>query len=216
MNRKGLIYHWLGYVALIVFALYWVSIFILAMPNNPAKSNIITHAPRFKNMFGYSWKLFTPPAIYNPRLYIVVCNPATPGHADSTEILLPIVKKKQTHAPFNNKENIIDYLVNTCVTSFIYIIWHDKSIPINNNASDSLTRNAVIGSVANQGIFKVYLSTLNNYCSQVIKEKKIYQRGAKARFVITEKLIRPFNEIGKEYTEKELLVYETDFSPIVP
>ncbi|MEO6231173.1 MAG: hypothetical protein ABJB11_15205 [Ferruginibacter sp.] len=215
MNPKRSFYNWLAYLSLMLFILYWASIFIMAMPRNSTKLAITQHVPRFKNMFGYSWKLFTPPATYNPRLYIVVRDSTLPDHADSTEILLPMVKEKQAKAPFNNPENIIDYLVNTSVTSFTYIIWHNDPLPGNTTAADSLTRRNEIGKVANHILFKANLATINNYCSQVIQEKQLFKKGNEARFVITEKLTRPFNEIGNiAYKEKELLVYETGFAPI--
>lgn len=187
------------------------------MPSNYAKEIIANHAPRFSTMFGISWNLFTPPFTYNNRLYYIVRNTGRPDRSDTIEVLENISLQKQTTAPFNQKENIIDHLVNNNVSRLTKTIWLNKKKPQESEpgTTDSAYIASAIAEVANSKNYLIFLTTLNNYCKVALKENKIDTAGKEVKTVIKEKMIRPFKEMyNTNFVQKETLVFETPFKPV--
>ena len=132
------------------FILYWISIFILAMPSNVVKGFITDRTPRYNSLFGNSWNFFAPPYTYYNRLYYIIREKAHPNKVDTIEVIENISKQKQHNAPFNQKENIIDHLINHDVGMIIYIVWKDKRKPSDSEpgTTDSIYIASAIASVA--------------------------------------------------------------------
>lgn len=213
---KKIFYSILSYLCIGAFFLYWSGIFILAMPSNRVKKIIINKAPRFRNTFGTTWRLFTPPSPFNDRLYFIVRDITSPDKTDTIEVLENISLQKQHNAPFNQRENIIDHLVNNNVLNVKLIIWSNKKKPAEGLAEtkDSLyIPNAIAAFTYNKN-YNAYLSTLKNYAIVVLKQKQIDTTNKELKIVITEKKIRPFNQMtGTNLLQKETLVFETFFKP---
>ena len=208
------LYRILSYLGIIAFLLYWISIFILAMPSNYAKTTLSNYAPRFNSLFGTTWRLFTPPHTNNNRLYYIVRDIKRPFESDTFEVLENIALQKQLYAPFNQKHNIIDHIVNNTVAGLKRTVWLNKKMPDDTikGIADSLYIAGAIASVANDQNYCNYLATINNYCAVFLKEKKIELSGKEVKIIIKEKMTRPFKEIGKaQYLQKETLVFETPY-----
>jgi hypothetical protein len=212
------LYRILSYLGIIVFLLYWLSLFILAMPSNYARTALLNYAPRFNSVFGTTWRLFTPPHSYNNRLYYIVRDIERPSESDTIEVLENIALQKQRHAPFNQKENIIDHMVNNSVAGLKRTVWPNQKMPDDAvpSAPDSLQIARAIAGVVNKEDYGNYLATINNYCAVVLNDKKIDLSGKEVKILIKEKLTRPFNQMGKTpYWQKEILVFETPYKAFV-
>lgn len=213
---KNSFYSIISYLCLVTFFLYWVVIFILAMPPGYANKSVSEKAPLFKNMFGISWKLFTPPDIYNDRLYFVARNIEKPYESDTIEVLEKIALQKQQNAPFNNKENIIDHLVNNNVSNIKRTVWFNKKMPSQDapGTTDSLYIAHAIAAVAATPNYTAFVTTLSNYCRVIFKENNIDIIGKEFKIIITEKKIPSFKHIGDtSFLQKEVLVFETPYKP---
>lgn len=213
---KNPFYRILSYLCIGAFFLYWSAIFILAMPSNHAKKIIMNKAPRFRNIFGTTWRLFTPPHTFSDRLYFIVRNIEGPGEADTIEVLENIALQKQYNAPFNQTENVIDHLVNNNVLNIKVCIWSNKKKPAEGfpeTKDPSYIPNAV-AAVAYNKSYIASLATLKNYCVIVLKQKKIDTSGKEVKILIAEKKTRPFNQLADtNLVEKESLVFETPYIP---
>ena len=209
----------ISYLAIFIFLLHWTLAFILAMPANYVKKAITNHAPRYQAMFP-QWKLFTPPFTYHDRLYFIIRDSKGNGNkSDTIEVLANIALQKQKKAPFNQRENIIDHLVNNNVAKLKKIVWpYEKTKDsVTLNKSDSATIARSISNVQNNINYKRYLATLVNYSKIVLQQKHIDTTGKEVKIVIKEKKIRPFNQISNiSYLQNEILVFETTYMPVNP
>lgn len=213
---KNAFYSLLSYLCLGTFFLYWLIIFILVMPPGYANKTMSEKAPMFKNMFGISWKLFTPPFTYNDRLYYIVRDIERPYRADTLEVLEKIALQKQRNAPFNDEENVIDHLVNNNVSGVKRTVWFNKKMPSQDTpgTTDSLYIAHAIAAVAATNNYTAFVTTLNNYCRVILKENNIDTIGKEFKIIITEKKIPPFKHIGDpSFLQKETLVFETPYKP---
>ncbi|WP_301921278.1 hypothetical protein, partial [Ferruginibacter sp.] len=194
---KKPVYEILSCLCIAAFLVYWSIIFILVMPSNSVKKIISQHSPRFKNTFGIAWTLFTPPNTCNDRLYFVVR--IINGHEkpDTIEVLENIALQKQAHAPFNQKENIIDHLVNNTVSNIKLMVWYNKKKPVVDmpGISDSLYIANAIAAVEGRQGYSAYPNTLTNYCRIILRQKKINTANKEIKIMITEKQIRPFKQM---------------------
>lgn len=218
-GMKKPVYKILSYLCITAFLLYWVVIFILAMPSSRAKQIISQHTPRFKNTFGFAWSLFTPPNTYDDRLYFIVRGITTPEKSDTIEVLENIALQKQEHAPFNQKENIIDHLLNRNVYLIKKSMWYYKTKRSGNLAgtTDSLYMANAIAAVRGTQYYNASLNTLTNYCSAILLQKKIDTSGKEIKIMITEKQMRPFKQMtDSNFLEKETLVFEIPYRPLNP
>ena len=209
----------LSYLAILIFLLHWAVAFILAMPANYVKQTVANHASRYQTMFS-SWNFFTPPFIYHNRLYFIVRDSKISGNRqDTIEVLANISLQKQIRVPFNQRENIIDHLVNNSVAGLKRVVRSYKitTDSLATNKSDSLTIARSISNAEGNNNYKRYLATLTNYCKIVLQQKNIDIIGKEVKIVIKEKEIRPFKQIGDaSYLQKEILVFETTYKPVNP
>ena len=216
---KKPVYKILSYLCIAAFLLYWVIIFILAMPSSRAKQIISQHTPRFKSIFGFAWTLFTPPNTYNDRLYFIVRGITTPEKSDTIEVLENVAHQKQRHAPFNQKENIIDHLVNNNVWNIKLMVWSNKKKPAGNvpGTTDSLYIANATAVVAGTQAYSTFVNTLTNYFRIILQQKKIDTADKEIKIMITEKQIRPFKQMtDSNFLQKETLVFETAYKPLNP
>ncbi len=186
------------------------------MPPGYANKTMSEKAPMFKNMFGISWKLFTPPFTYNDRLYFIVRDIERPYIADTLEVLEKIALQKQRNAPFNDEENVIDHLVNNNVSGVKRTVWFNKKMPSQDTpgTTDSLYIAHAIAAVAATNNYTAFVTTLNNYCMVILKENNIDTIRKEFKIIITEKKIPPFKHIGDtSFLQKETLVFETPYKP---
>lgn len=201
-------------VAVVIFLLYWMAVFAVSFTGSKAKQIIGNVAPKFNSLFGYSWRLFTPPYTFNVRLYFIVQDVYPPYQTDTVEVLQQIALQKQTAAPFNQPETITDYLVNSNVNGLIKTVWSNKNMPSDIPAplTDSGYVAQAIAKVEMDKTYQMYLATLKNYCQVVLKDRQISSVGKEIKIVIKEKAIRPFDAMQeKGFEEKERLVFETAF-----
>ncbi len=207
----------LSYIGMGVFCCFWVSIIFLILPSNYPKEVLATNAPRYTNMFGGSWKFFTPPYTYNMRLYVIVKDTNAPAKPDTLEVLKQIALQKQQNAPLNQHETIVDYLVNNNVSGILNAIWTNKKMPAEDmpETLDAVYMARAIAAVDTNHTYLLHLDNLKNYCKIALTENKIDISGKEIKMQIKGRKIRPFKEIGNpRFLQKETLVFETTIKPL--
>ena len=216
---KNQLYRILPYIVVSGFLLYWLTAIIWAMPTGYAQKALTAFVPRLKIMYGFKWKLFTPPYTYNHRLYFIVRNTGEQSSTDSIEVLQNMSLQKQKNAPFNQQESNIDYLVQRNVTGIVNTVYKTREKPgsdlAQNNSAAYMAE--AIKAVATNKDFHVHLRSLNNYGKEVLRQNETGTSGKEMKIVITEYMIRPFKERNNNgFRQKEILVFETPFTPVAP
>jgi hypothetical protein len=215
---KNPFYRILSYLCIVIFIGYWIGLFICAMPSNYAKNIISNRAPRFKSIFGATWKLFTPPDSSNNRLYIIVRSMTKPDLSDTIEVLANISLQKQRNAPFNQPENVIDHLVNNNVIAVLSKVWYNKKMPAEDatGTTDSLYIANAIAAATFYNAYNAGLASLENYSKLVLKNNNIDLAGKETKIVIKKISIRPFKQMNdSHFLQKETLIFETPYKPCI-
>jgi len=187
------------------------------LPANFAQKIINENTPRLNTIFARPWQLFTPPPHYNQRLYLITKSTTVPLTCDTMELLGNLAKNKQEAAPFNQKENILEHMINNSVSGLLYTVWTKKKMsePSYPGSIDSLLVAASIKKAAFKNNYIICLSSIKNYGLMVLKEQKIKIKNTELKIVIKLKMIRPFHELDNaNYIQKETVVFETPYQPI--
>ncbi len=206
------------YLCITGFLLHWTIVFILSLPSPFQMKSTLLYAPRMKTMFS-SWRLFTPPYTFDTRLYMVLRDTNGNGKTDTIEVLERLALQKQARAPFNQRENILDHMVNQHVGGLLRTVWGNKKMPgeYTPGSPTAPYLPEAIAKIENNSGYQVNMATIYNYCRLVLKEYSINEAGKELKIVITKKMIRPFNELDNaQYHPKELPVFETAFKSLIP
>lgn len=211
------IYKIVSIVAVIVFLLYWSLSILWPMPGFKYRNSIQKKIYFPRVLFVSSWKLFTPPYQHDQRLYYIVRNVKKSFIADTIEVLGNISKQKQLKAPFNQKELIVDYLVNKNVVHLPRNRWGD-------NKKTGKDSSAILASakmaqakemMENNGSYQMHLSSLINFGLVILKEKKINSDGKEMKIVIKQKIMRPFKEMNNtNFIRTETTIFESTYMPL--
>ena len=215
---RNYFYTGLTYFCLVAFALYWIAVIITSIPFGFAKERVTILHPGMKLLFGSPNKLFTPPYTYNDRLYLITRDIKTPQITDTIEVLAKLAVRKQQRAPCNQKENIMDHLVNNTVAGLKRAVLQNKKMPDGAvpATTDSIYIAGALTKLANSKHFINYSTALNNYCRLILKENKTALAGKEVKIVIKEKMIPPFNQPGNSpFLQRETIVFETPYTPLL-
>jgi hypothetical protein len=212
---KNAICRILPYFFVAGFILYWLSVFMLAMPDNYAKNSLKKAPPRYNLLFGNSWNFFSPPFTYNNRLYYVLRDIAHSANADTIEVLENIIRQKQLKAPFNQAENIIDHLLHHEAVRMITAVWNNRTRPSENEpgTTDSAYITKAVAAAAGNINFINSKAALLNYANIIAKKRKIDTTGKEISIIIKLQPIRPFKYLtDTSLTQKEITCVETVFN----
>ncbi len=197
--------------AVVFFLCFWLTIFIFSISGSNIKQLNPYDIAKISKEFS-AWKFFTPPFTFNLRLYYITSDTTNASKTDTLEVLERIALRKQQHAPFNQKENIVDHLVNNSVNGLLRSVWIGRKMQGDNIPSipDSLFLTTVIASAEKDKNYLRYLSTIKNYGITVLKENDIDSKNKRIKIVISQMPNIPFNEIhNKKYIQKETVIFET-------
>lgn len=106
-------------VTLLAFIMYWIVTLFFTFPNNPLSAKNFELKLFFDTHLSQRWDFFAPPPTSNDRLYFSYFynDPITKLKKVRTfEVLEPIITEKRKKAPFNKKEDVMDYIVSGSVS----------------------------------------------------------------------------------------------------
>lgn len=103
---------------LILVAAYWLITLFFVFPANYLSVKGYYASKYFDLLFFQRWGFFAPPPTYNERLYYSFYK--SDMHPTGTyEVLQNIYLEKQQKAPFNKKEEVIDYILSNSISTLI-------------------------------------------------------------------------------------------------
>ena len=183
------------------------------MPDNPVRSNIAKPLYDFNLLFSQKWNFFAPPPKSNSKLYFVYYSNEKPLY--SCEVLSTILQEKRAKAPFNSKEEAVDYIISGSISQLTnYIILNRENLSFQNQTKkiedlDSDARKILLAKTNDINEFK----TLVNF-SKIVAKKKIPEETVtkinKIKIIITETEIPKFHDRYNKEPEEKLLL-ETNY-----
>ncbi len=174
--------------------------------------------PRFSKTFGHTWRLFTPPYTFHHRLYYVTRDKYSHAPLDTFEVLEKIARQKQSKAPFNQKEMVMDYLVNPNVAGITGLVWANKKKPVtvSPTAADSAYIRNAVAEMSDDNNYNFCVKSLLNYCKLILRRNGDLFTNKEVQLIIKEKQMRPFYfPRGQPFSEPEVLVYESPFYSLI-
>lgn len=218
MHKKNISWKIGTFGILLAAVLYWVGVIICIIPTRTTQK-IAAKSPRFSALFGFSWKLFTPPFTYNNRLYYIVRDVDQPLSTDTIEVMELLNIQKRNNAPFNQKENLLDHLVHSNTSRLVRTVWGTKLKPAPHlpNTMDSAYLAATLERAVKRRNYAIHLATLRNYGKIALREKGIPLTHKELKILITQQPITPFKERNNPgWVPQEVLVFDSPFKPIDP
>ncbi|CAA7386119.1 DUF5819 family protein [Chryseobacterium fistulae] len=102
------------FITFCLFIAYWSLTLFFTFPENPMNVRDLKYRQYFEAHFYQNWSFFAPPATFNERLYFsyIYNDPITNTKKVRTfETLVPITQEKKKKAPFNRKQDVLDYVI---------------------------------------------------------------------------------------------------------
>jgi len=208
------IYKILSFFSIIIFSLYWSVAFLWTLPAFKSKNSIGRKINLPKTIFMSEWKLFTPPATYDYRLYYIVRNIKKTAIADRIEVLENLSIQQQLKAPFNQQELILDYLVNKNIARLSKTGWAiDKKSGIDSSGIATFGKiPSSMAKVESRKNYQMNFSSLFNFGMMVLHERNINIEGNEMKIVIKKKIIKPFKEMhNKRFVRTETTTFESPY-----
>ncbi|CAM1364855.1 hypothetical protein [Tenacibaculum xiamenense] len=198
------------YFLLLVFSSYWLITFFFNAPDNYIKIQFFQEGDVFSKFFYQKWGFFAPPPQFNEKLYCLVLNKKDSTKVKSFELMQSIIEEKVARAPFNNKADILDYILsNSCISINNQIVelkerveYLEKKKRLEVHEKDS---------IINRGLeVTSYYKVLKNYVQEVARKNKVNKEDYLVSFMITNIPIPKFVDRNKDSVHvEESLVYRS-------
>ena len=108
------------FAGLILF--YGITTLIFSVPENYLNISLIEYESGFNSFFYQKWGFFAPPPKANERLYYIFEKKTNNKELIAFEVIEPLLKQKHEKAPFNTKEDLMDYLISNSIHNLTNII----------------------------------------------------------------------------------------------
>lgn len=198
-------------VSILLFVIvYWIVTFFFVLPSNYLNVQAYRESKFFDLFLFQRWGFFAPPPTFNDRLYYTYYDKnKNKKQIRSYEILENIYSQKQKQAPFNKKDEIMDYVISNTVNSLLdfsreannLIEYDSLLIPEHNNSNSKRTK-FIINEIEARHGFK----TLANYGRILAKENGIKDSGDLFQIKITRISIPQFEDRYKQGSENLFFV----------
>ncbi len=104
------------FIILFIAVFYWGSTILYCSPNNYIRISHNLYMHFFEIFLYQKWTFFAPPPEHNERLYLTFLSKADSSKTLAVmEVTTYINQAKQKNAPFNSKEEVVDYIISNSV-----------------------------------------------------------------------------------------------------
>ncbi|SED18592.1 hypothetical protein SAMN04489761_4550 [Tenacibaculum sp. MAR_2009_124] len=198
------------YIILLVYSSYWLMTFFFNAPDNYIKIQFFQEGDAFNKFFYQKWGFFAPPPQFDEKLYCLILSKKDTSEVKSFELMQAIIKEKVDKAPFNNKADVLDYILsNSCISINNQIVelkdrveYLEKKRKLEAFEKDS---------ILNRGLeVTSYYKVLKNYVQEVARKKNVNSKDYLVSFMITNTPIPKFVNRNKDSVNvEESLVYRS-------
>jgi hypothetical protein len=210
MKNKPILYA----IILGFFILYWGITIFFNLPDNYLKIKSAKGNAYFQFFLFQRWGFFAPPPTFNDRLYFIY---KSKGNSKSKiiEVLEDLYKQKSSRAPFNSKENIMDYLLSNSINSLCDDIVELENYKRYAVLTKQLKKDTTIISLIQERMEgSPQFNTLVNYGLTIAKHDKELSVKDSISFIITRIYIPVFVDRFMDSIRKEEFVFQSKFKPI--
>lgn len=194
------------YAVLLTIAAYWAVTFFFILPENDLNIQANKYNQYFDLVFYQRWAFFAPPPQFNERLYFVFYNKNHQLLSDY-EVLDEVAREKQKAAPFNKKEELIDYILYNTTQGIIdnmrdlrqVLIFQKKIQKI--DFADSVKSKVIHKSLEVTPEFK----TLLNYAKLLSINKHLDPKQVEVKIEISRVAIPQFAERNSRTRQEQFL-----------
>jgi hypothetical protein len=194
------------------FLYYGIVTLIYVTPDNFINISLIEHNQKFETFFYQRWGFFAPPPQSNDRLYYYFQKKNNKKEVIVYEVIEPLLKQKYLKAPFNGKEDLIDYLISNSINVIV-----DGIISIRQSVEyDAKLKNIKINEIEiTKNVNKIIKSTkpfktLMNYSKKVAINNKLEYDDYYVYIKISQKKIPKFIDRDKKnIKESEQLIFDS-------
>lgn len=204
---------------MLVFISYWLITVVFTFPENFINISLDRGNQIFQLFFFQRWAFFAPPPNFDERVYFTYIDRSS-GLSKTYEIIETINEEKSKKAPFNTKEDILDYIISNSVNGIQEMMYemqevhkHEEDIESPSDSKD-INRKHFIDStyltMINEVIPKTdYFKTLKNYSIVIAEKKGIRVKDCKVVIAMSRRLIPKFVDRFSVEKRKEEIFFES-------
>lgn len=196
--------------SLTILLFYWVITIFYVLPPNDLNVRSYRFYKYFDIMFFQRWAFFAPPPTFNEHLYFNFFTTKN-EFLERFEVLEELAKKKQKAAPFNKKEDVLDYLMANTVSSLIdnsrqlqEVINYEQKEKLQ-NISDSLKQRMLHDALEKTDEFH----SLKNYAAILALQNGLDTSHLNFQVQISRIAIPPFAERFSKKKQNETYVFNS-------
>lgn len=198
------------YTTLIIglFFFYWSVTLIFVLPTNYISIQLTEYSGLFQTFFYQRWGFFAPPPKSNDRLYYVFINKYDNSKILTFEVIESLLKDKHLNAPFNAKEDLIDYLLSNSIYALNDEVLNRREFLLDQKLDDKKKRvaiNLIKEEIKRTNSFK----TLMKYSDYIMQKNNLDKDSYEVSFYITQKRINSFFDRNKKKLSKEDLIFDS-------
>ncbi|MBP0613907.1 hypothetical protein J8J42_12745 [Chryseobacterium sp. cx-311] len=158
------------YIIAVIVIIYAASTLLYNSPNNYIKIKFEKELKIFDLFFNQRWGFFAPPPTFNNRLYYTFYD-KNQKKIETFEVLQNLSEQKRYARPFNEREEMIDYLLNGPIIAISnYIPLHRDSILRSRpSLSDAAANKFAVEKISANAESLPGYAVLKNYSKEVAK-----------------------------------------------
>jgi hypothetical protein len=196
------------------FLFYGIITLIFVTPDNFINISLVEYNSKFETFFYQRWGFFAPPPQSNDRLYYFFEKKNNKEEIIVYEVIEPLLKQKYLKAPFNGKEDLVDYLISNSINLIVDgIISVRESIEYDAKLNNIKMNEIDVVKKVNKAIKSTnQFKTLMNYSKKVALNNKIDYGEYNVYLKITQKKVPKFiDRYKKNFKESEQLIFDSTY-----
>jgi hypothetical protein len=199
---------------IILFTLYWLSTILYNTPTNFIRIRSDNYIKYFSTAFSQNWAFFAPPPSFNTKIYFSYKhNSDSIRPVITVEVLQSIYSRKQAANPFNEEEEIMDYILSGCAIQINDFFLKQYDLSKYSFPDSSLDFHVVEARkmLLRIGTKDPYYETLIRYSRLIADKKNIPFNDFRTMFTITKIPIPKFEDRFKKNAIEEQILFESNY-----
>jgi hypothetical protein len=201
----------IGVLLLLVTTCYVLITLLYVSPSNPLRIAFDSALRDFETWGFQKWTFFAPPPTGNDRLYFAFS--PREGSGSTYEVLEDIYRRKQEDHPFNERTEVVDYVVSgtaSQITDLMNEVNRYKEVHVLLGGDPEYLRDVALRALNPDESAGEFARILLRYAAVIADREGIDREGLKCQIAFVNVPIRPFTErYNEDFPTKEELVYRT-------
>lgn len=201
----------IGALFLFATSCYVLVTLLYVSPSNPIRIRFDNALQEFEAWGFQKWTFFAPPPTGNDRLYFAFS--PREGSGSTYEVLEDIYRRKQEDHPFNERTEVVDYVVSgtaSQITDIMSEVNRYKEVHVLLGGDPEYLRDVALRTLDPDEPAGEYARVLLRYAAVIADREGIDREGLKCQIAFVNVPIRPFTErYNEDFPIKVEVVYRT-------